>query len=93
MSDAHRDLPTSKEYVAEFLDGPFEGRVEHRVLIEGKHEEEISEMASMGGQDRLFWYVAEGSRDVQGVPHVRFRWDERDSDETQGNKEVDSYRF
>ncbi len=93
MSDAQPSVPSSKEYVAEFIDGPFEGRVEHRILVDGKHDDEISEMATFGGQDRLFWYTAEDSREVQGVPHVRYRWDERDSDETQGNKEVDSYRF
>jgi hypothetical protein len=93
MSDANPDVPTDHEYVAEFIDGPFEGRVEHRVLVDGKYDEEISEMATVGGQDRLFWYVAEDSREVQHIPHVRYRWDKRDSDEVQGNKEVDSYRF
>jgi hypothetical protein len=93
MSDAHPSIPSSKEYVAEFIDGPFEGRVEHRILVEGNYDDEISEMATMGGQDRLFWYIAESSHDIQGVPHVKYRFDERDSDQTQGNKEVDSYRF
>ncbi|BDZ46464.1 hypothetical protein [Naasia aerilata] len=93
MSDAQPEVPVSKEYIAEFVDGPFEGRVEHRVLVDGKTDDEISEMATVGGQDRLFWYVAEGAREVQGVQHVRYRLDARDSDQVHGNDEVDSYRF
>ena len=93
MSDAHPAVPQSKEYVAEFIDGPFEGRVEHRILIDGKHDEEISEMASVVGSERLFWYVAEDSRVIQGIPHVRYRWDQRDSDAVQDDTDIDSLRF
>ncbi len=93
MSDAQPAVPQSKEYVAEFIDGPFAGRVEHRILVDGNYDDEISEMATSGGQDRLFWYIAEDSRNVQGIPHVRYRWDERDSDQVRGNEEVDSRRF
>lgn len=94
MSDAQPAARATKEYVAEFLDGPFAGRVEHRVLIDGKHEHEISEMASVDGSERLYWYLAEDSREIQGIPHVHYRWDARDSDLVQrDDTDIDSLRF
>lgn len=92
MTDASR--PADNQYIAEFIDGPFEGRIEHRILVEGKYDDEISEMASVEGQERLFWYVAQDSRELGGVLHVRYREDVRDSDPVQDdNADVDSLRF
>ena len=92
MSD--QNLPESdSRYVAEFVDGPFAGRVEHRVLTDGRHQDEISEIADFGGQDRLFFYVAGETREIEGVLHVKYTEDRRDSDPVQGNNEVDSLRF
>lgn len=88
------DSPSNVQYVVEFVGGPFEGRVEHRVLVDGTPEPEISELASVGGQERLYWYVAGDARHVGDALHVKYAFDERDSDPTEDdNGEVDSLRF
>ncbi|HEY8588884.1 MAG TPA: hypothetical protein VIL55_04965 [Naasia sp.] len=92
MSDA-QPVPNSKQYVAEFLDGPFAGRTEHRILVDGKHDDEISEMASISGQERLFWYVAGDTHDLDGLLHVKYSWDKRDSDDLMDTSDVESRRF
>lgn len=92
MSDA-QPVPRSKQYLAEFLDGPFSGRVEHRILVDGRHDDEISEMASIAGQERLFWYVAGNTHDFDGLLHVKYTWDKRDSDDLQDTSDVESRRF
>ncbi|MCU1438312.1 MAG: hypothetical protein JWP66_1399 [Naasia sp.] len=88
-----QDVPQSKQYLAEFLDGPFAGRTEHRFLVDGAHDDEISEMAAIGGQERLFWYVAGESHDFDGLLHVKYTWDRRDSDDLQDTTDVESRRF
>ncbi|MCU1569691.1 MAG: hypothetical protein JWR33_432 [Naasia sp.] len=88
------ETPSDVQYVVRFVDGPFEGRVEHRVLRGGTPEPEISELGSVGGQERLYWYVAGESRHVGDVLHVSYSFDKRDSDPVEDdNGEVDSLRF
>jgi hypothetical protein len=67
-------------YLAEFIDGPFEGRTEVRAYVDGKHEPQISMMAAVETLESLFWYTEVDSRDVQGELHVRYRFDPRESD-------------
>ncbi|MCU1408003.1 MAG: hypothetical protein JWM23_83 [Microbacteriaceae bacterium] len=73
------DSPESV-YVAEFIDGPFEGRTETRALVRGRHEPQVSMMAAVESMESVFWYNEVDSREVQGELHVRYAFDARDSD-------------
>ena len=67
-------------YVAEFIDGPLEGRVDEFLLIEGKHKPRISMVAAVNSLESLFWYNEVDSRDIQGELHVRYSFDPTESD-------------
>ncbi|MGO4691909.1 hypothetical protein [Glaciibacter sp. 2TAF33] len=67
-------------YLAEFIDGPFEGRTETRALVKGRHEPQISMMAAVESMESVFWYNEVDSREVQGELHVRYAFDAPDSD-------------
>jgi hypothetical protein len=73
------DSPVSV-YVAEFIDGPFEGRTETRALVRGRHEPQISMIAAVESMESVFWYNEVDSREVQRELHVRYAFDPRDSD-------------
>jgi hypothetical protein len=73
------DSPESV-YLAEFIDGPFEGRTENRVFVNGKHEPQISMIAAVESMESVFWYNEVDSREVQGELHVRYSFDAPDSD-------------
>lgn len=67
-------------YVAEFIDGPLEGRVDQFLLINGKHSPRISMVAAVSSLESLFWYDEVDSRDVHGKLHVRYTFDASESD-------------
>lgn len=72
----HENVP----YVAEFVDGPLEGRVDKFLLIDGKHSPRISMVAAVNSIESLFWYDEVDFREVQGQRHVRYSFDSGDSD-------------
>jgi hypothetical protein len=72
--------PQEVFYTAEFIDGPLEGQVDSRVLVQGAHDSRISMVSLVEGIETLFWYDEVDERDVQGRIHVRYRFDAKDSD-------------
>jgi hypothetical protein len=76
-------------YVAEFLDGPLEGRVDLRVLVDGKHSPRISMIAAVDSMESVFWYNEVDARDVQGELHVRYAFDPSESDPVESDPEGD----
>jgi hypothetical protein len=83
MSDSSRSAEPHK-YVAEFVDGPLEGTVEHRYLVEGEPEQRITQMGLVDGTEALFDYEAGDRRHLNGELYVRFTFDPNDSDTLQG---------
>jgi hypothetical protein len=83
MSDSSRSAEPDK-YVAEFVDGPLEGTVEHRYLVDGQPERRITEMGLVDGTDAVFEYQAGERRELNGETYVRFTFDRRRSDVLQG---------
>jgi hypothetical protein len=71
---------TSSSYVAEYLDGPLEGQVEHRALIDGEPESRLAAIAAIDGVESVFWYDLVERRDLDGELRVGFRFDAGDSD-------------
>lgn len=83
------EADAADRYVAEYLDGPLAGRTEHRVLIDGAPEPEISQVALLEGTDGLFWYLAGDQKSVNGELQVHYRFDPRDSDPLEGAADPD----
>jgi hypothetical protein len=99
MSDASgASQPTSAEgnheehakYVAEFVDGPLEGTADHRYLVDGQPEQELTQMGLVEGTEVILWYRAQDSRDVGGVLHARYGFDRDDSDTLPGQADQDA---
>jgi hypothetical protein len=76
MSDAE----DSRIYIAEFIDGPLEGRSERRVLVDGRHEQRLPMIVAVEGLESTLWYEAVEPRDVNGELQVSYRFDAPDSD-------------
>ncbi|MEJ3404513.1 hypothetical protein WDJ51_07195 [Rathayibacter sp. YIM 133350] len=74
-------------YVAEFIDGPLEGEVESRVLIDGAYEKRLAMFAAIEGLESTFWYDAIDEREVNDEVHVRYRFDAGDSDSPVSSEE------
>lgn len=91
MTDA--ETPSNVKYLAEFVGGPLDGRTETRVLVDGSHDDEVSSLASVGGAESLYWYVAGETREIEGELHVKYTFDPRDSDPVTADEEDDSLRF
>lgn len=72
--------PGNVPYIAEFIDGPLEGRTDQFLLIGGKHSPRLSMVAAVNSLESLFWYDEVDSRDVQGELHVRYTFDASESD-------------
>jgi hypothetical protein len=77
-------------YVAEYVDGPLEGTVEHRYLVDGQPEQEVTQLGLVDRSEAIFWYAARDSRDVGGVLHVRYAFDAKDSDTLPGAADPDA---
>ena len=77
-------------YVAEFVDGPLEGTTEHRFLVGGEHEEQLTEMGLVERTEVILWYRAQSTRDVGGVLHVRYAFDRDGSDTLPGQADQDA---
>jgi len=71
---------TAKEYISEFLDGPLQGRTEHRPLIDGDYEKELDTFVAVEGLPTQLHYVARDSRQVGQTLFVSYRFDPQDSD-------------
>lgn len=67
-------------FTAEFIDGPLANTAEERVLIRGTHDERLSVVALVDGIESIFRYVAADNREVAGKLHVRYSFDQPDSD-------------
>jgi hypothetical protein len=91
MSDAQ--TPSNVKYLAEFTGGPLDGTTETRVLIDGKHDEQISSIASVGGAESIYWYSAGETRDIEGELHVKYSFDSSGSDPVNADEEDDSLRL
>jgi hypothetical protein len=68
------------EYLVEYVDGPLEGEVERRVLVDGEYDKRVSAVAAVEGLESLFWYEAIDTHEVAGELRVRYRFDAGDSD-------------
>lgn len=77
-------------YVAEFVDGPLEGTTEHRYLVDGQPEQQVTQMALVERTEAILWYTAGESREVGGVLHVRYTFDAKDSDTLVGAADPDA---
>ncbi|MCX7522176.1 hypothetical protein OSC27_07770 [Microbacterium sp. STN6] len=77
MSDAAQN---PNEYVVEYIDGPLEGRTERMVLVDGSYDERVSALVAVEGIETTLWYKAVDARTVAGEQHVRYTFDENDSD-------------
>jgi hypothetical protein len=86
MTDAH-EAPTEIEYVVEYVDGPLAGESEKRVLVGGRYDERIGAVAAVDGLESLFWYTADGARDVAGEQHVDYYFDSSDSDPVESDQD------
>ncbi len=84
-----RPDPVNVVYIAEFIDGPLEGHIDSRVLVQGKHARRISMVAAVDSLESLFWYNEVDERDVQGQLRVRYSFDAQDSDPVESNGEPD----
>jgi len=49
---------TDVYYTAEFIDGPLAGTAEERVLVHGKYDDRVSEVALVDGIESIFRYFA-----------------------------------
>ena len=79
-----------RKYVAEFVDGPLEGTADHRYLVDGQPEQELTQMGLVERTEVILWYRAQDSRDVGGVLHVRYAFDRDDSDTLPGDADQDA---
>jgi hypothetical protein len=79
------------KYVAEFLDGPMEGTIEHRYLENGAPQSRITQYALVNGNEGMFEYVAGESRELNGEPYVTYTLDAKDSDELAGDADPGDY--
>jgi len=87
------EAPTNIRYLAEFVDGPLEGRTETRVMVDGVHDQELSAMAAVDGTESIFWYAAGETREIEGELHVKYAFDARDSDPVQNDDADESQAF
>jgi hypothetical protein len=87
---AQTHAPAANRYVAEYVDGPLEGTVEHRYLVDGKPEEQVTQLALVNRTEALHWYTAQDSREVAGLLHVRYAFDPQDSDTLPGSSDPDA---
>ncbi|MGI9824093.1 hypothetical protein [Agromyces sp. Marseille-Q5079] len=71
---------SSTEYLVEYLDGPLEGQVEHRSLVDGGPEARLAAIAAIDGVESVFWYDLVGQRELDGEVRARFAFDAGDSD-------------
>jgi len=71
---------TDVYYTAEFNDGPLAGTAEERVLVHGKHDDRVSEVALVDGIESIFRYYAVETRDVAGKLHVHYSFNAPESD-------------
>ncbi|GAA1832247.1 hypothetical protein [Agromyces salentinus] len=71
---------TSSSYVVEYLDGPLEGQVEHRSLVDGAPESRLATIAAVDGNESVFWYDLVEQRDFDGEVRATFAFDAGDSD-------------
>ena len=71
---------TSKDYVTEFLDGPLQGQIQHRSLIDGEYEKEFDAYVAVEGLPSQLHYVAASSRRVGETLFVSYRFDAATSD-------------
>ena len=71
---------TDVYYTAEFIDGPLAGSAEERVLVHGKHDDRVSEVALVDGMESIFRYFAVETRDVAGKLHVHYTFNAPASD-------------
>jgi hypothetical protein len=79
------------KYVAEYLDGPLEGTVEHRFLQDGAPEPQITQYALVNGSEGMFDYVAGDTRTLNDELYVTYRFDTDDSDELAGKADPGDY--
>ena len=70
----------SKEYVTEFLDGPLQGTVQHRLFIDGEHEKVVTAYVAVEGLPSELRYVEASSKHVGDTLFVSYRWDITGSD-------------
>jgi hypothetical protein len=89
-NQAEPNRTVSTRYVAEYVDGPLEGTTEHRYLVDGKPEDRLTQIGLVDRTEAIFWYVAQDSRDVGGVQHVRYAFDAEDSDTLPGASDPDA---
>ena len=71
---------TSPSYVVEYLDGPLQGQVEHRSLVDGEPEPRLAAIAAVDGVESVFWYDLVERAEFDGGLRARFRFDAGDSD-------------
>ena len=72
---------SGSDYIAEYTDGPLAGQIEHRTLEEnGETEKVVNAMVAVDGLETILQYHAGESREVEGVMHVAFSFDAKDSD-------------
>jgi hypothetical protein len=71
---------TDVYYTAEFIDGPLAGTAEERVLVHGKYDDRVSEVALVDGIESIFRYFAVDTRDVAGKLHVHYSFNAPESD-------------
>jgi hypothetical protein len=71
---------SSNSYVVEYVDGPLEGQVEHRSLVDGDPESRLAAIAAVDGNESVFWYDLVERREFDGEIRARFAFDAGDSD-------------
>ena len=79
------------KYVAEYLDGPMEGTIEHRYLENDAPQSRIVQYALVNGNEGMYEYVAGDSRELNGEPYVSYRLDTKGSDELAGDADAGEY--
>ena len=89
MTDAKPTLARGAEYIVIYSGGPSDGQTDRRISRDGSWDDEITVLAAEGGNETMINYDAGSWREVGGVYHVTYIFDESDSEEVEDPEDRD----
>lgn len=83
MTDAKPTLARGDEYIVIYSGGPSDGQTDRRISTDGSWDDELTVLAAEAGNETLINYDATSWREVGGVYHVTYTFDEKESEQVE----------
>jgi hypothetical protein len=81
MTDSKPTLAKGDEYIVIYSGGPSDGQTDRRIATDSTWDATLTVLASEAGNEGLINYDATSWREVGGVVHVTYTFDEGDSEQ------------